>query len=212
LLYFETSDDGIHWSEDQLLAAMPQRDGEQAGHYQVSGLYDNRILGTFFNRHPNGDVDKRTDLYYVETPDLGKTWHDVQKRTLQIPLLQKETTVRVIDYQSKHKNVYVKDMDFDKKGNPICLYVRSNGHKPGPVSGPYEWCITRWDGKEWYTDVITESDHNYDMGSLFIADKEWRVVAPTASMGCRRGGGDMGLHRQRHLLEKEENGNFKQSF
>lgn len=162
LLYFETSADGIQWSEDQLLAAIPEREGEQAGHYQVSGLYDNRKLGTFFNRHPQGDVDKRTDLYYLETSDLGKTWHDVQKRTLQIPLLQKETTARVIDYQSKDKNVYVKDMDFDKKGNPVCLYVRSNGHEPGPISAPYEWCITSWDGKEWRTNIITESDHTFE--------------------------------------------------
>jgi len=111
-LYFETSADGIHWSEDQLLAAIPEREGEQAGHYQVSGLYDKRKLGTFFNRHPNGDVDKRTDLYYIETSDLGKTWNDVQKRTLQIPLLQKKTTALVIDYQSKNKNVYVKEYGF----------------------------------------------------------------------------------------------------
>jgi hypothetical protein len=115
LLYFETSADGIHWSEDQLLAAIPQREGEQAAHYQVSGLYNNRKLGTFFNRHPKGDIDKRTDLYYIETSDLGKTWNDVQERKLTIPLLQKENATLEIDYQSKHKNVYVKDMDFDNK-------------------------------------------------------------------------------------------------
>lgn len=181
LLYFETSTDGIHWSEDQLLAAIPQKEGEQAGHYQVSGLYHNRKLGTFFNRHPNGNVDKRTDLYYIETSDLGKTWNDVQKRNLSIPLLQKENTALVIDYQSKQKNVYVKDMDFDKKGNPICLYIRSNGHEPGPVSAPYEWCITHWNGKEWRTHLIIESDHNYDMGSLYISNNEWNIVAPTAT-------------------------------
>ena len=44
-------------------------------------MHNNRKLGTFFNRHPNGNVDKRTDLYYVETRDLGKTWRNVQKQT-----------------------------------------------------------------------------------------------------------------------------------
>ena len=71
-------------------------------------------------------------------------------------------------------------MGFDKEGNPVCLYVRSNGHKPGPESAPYEWCVTYWDGKLWQTHVVTESDHNYDMGSLYISDKKWEIVAPTA--------------------------------
>jgi hypothetical protein len=178
LLYFETSIDGIHWSEDQLLAAIPQKVGEQSGHYQVSGMHNNRKLGTFFNRHPNGNVDKRTDLYYVETRDLGKTWRNVQKNKLTIPLIERENEALVIDYQSMHKNVYMKDMDFDKNGNPICLYVISNGHEPGPVSAPYEWCITYWNGEEWCTNKITDSDHNYDMGSLYIEDNEWTIVAP----------------------------------
>lgn len=180
LLYFETSQDGVHWSEDQLLAAIPENAGEPAGHYQVSASFKNRKLGTFFNRHPDGDVDKRTDLFYMETEDLGKSWTDVQKNSLEIPLQNKNSSARVIAYRSKNKNVYVKDMGFDKKGNPVCLYIRSNGHKPGPESAPYEWCVTYWGGESWQTNVITESDHNYDMGSLYISDKEWKIVAPTA--------------------------------
>ena len=72
-------------------------------------------------------------------------------------------------------------MESDAEGNPVCLYIRSNGHEPGPVSAPYEWCITQWDGETWQTSLITISDHNYDMGSLFISEKEWKVVAPTES-------------------------------
>lgn len=180
LLYFETSQDGIHWSEDQLLAAIPENAGERSGHYQVSAAFKNRKLGTFFNRHPNGDVDKRTDLFYMETEDLGKNWTDVQKNFLEIPLRNKSSSARVIDYRSKDKNVYVKDMGFAKEGNPVCLYVRSNGHKPGSESAPFEWCVTYWDEKLWQTHVVTESDHNYDMGSLYISDKKWEIVAPTA--------------------------------
>ena len=73
----------------------------------------------------------------------------------------------------------MKDMDFDSKGNPVVLYIRSNGYKPGPESAPYEWCVTFWDGKAWQTTVVTESDHNYDMGSLFIAEDNWSIVGPT---------------------------------
>jgi hypothetical protein len=179
LLYFETSPDGTNWTEDKLLAAIPVKDGEQSGHYQTSNVFQGKKLGTFFNRHPQGNVDKRTDLYYVQTKDFGKTWTNGKGETLDLPLLKMDNPARVIDYSSKGKNVYMKDMGFDKNGNPACLYIRSNGHEPGPKSAPYEWCITKWDGKEWKTSVVTESDHNYDMGSLYISGKEWKIVAPT---------------------------------
>src|SRR5690606_38109107 len=73
-LYFETSADGIHWSVDKQLAAIPVKTGEQSGHYQTSNVFKGKKLGTFFNRHPQGNVDKRTDLYYVQTEDFGLTW------------------------------------------------------------------------------------------------------------------------------------------
>lgn len=178
-LYYETSTDGSHWTDDKLLAAIPVKEGEKSGHYQTSAVFQDRKLGTFFNRHPQGNVDKRTDLYYVQTEDFGKTWTSVSGETLELPLLKVENAARVIDYAVQGKNVYMKDMGFDKSGNPVCLYVRSNGHEPGPVSAPYEWCVTRWDGKDWQTSVVTESDHNYDMGSLYIDKKEWKIVGPT---------------------------------
>lgn len=34
----------------------------RGGHYQTSAAWGDKI-GTFFNRHPNGDVDRRTDVY-----------------------------------------------------------------------------------------------------------------------------------------------------
>ncbi len=180
-LYFESSLDGVTWTEDRLLAAIPVNEGERSGHYQTSSSFEGKKVGTFFNRHPDGNVDKRTDVYYIETSDLGQTWTDVQGNPLEIPLLKLENPARVINYQSQGKNVYLKDMGFDAKGNPVYLYIRSNGHEPGPISSPYEWCITVWDGTKWSTSVVTESDHNYDMGSLFISNDDWKVVAPIIS-------------------------------
>lgn len=179
-LYFESSLDGLNWTKDRLLAAIPEKKGERSGHYQTSACFNGKKVGTFFNRHPDGNVDKRTDIYYMETSDLGETWTDVQGNPLEIPLLELENPALVIDYQSQGKNVYLKDMGFDSNGNPAYLYIRSDGHEPGPVSAPYEWCITRWDGRKWHTSVITESDHNYDMGSLYISEKDWKIVTPTA--------------------------------
>ncbi|WP_163324109.1 BNR-4 repeat-containing protein [Draconibacterium mangrovi] len=178
-LYFESSQDGVNWTEDKLLADIPVYKGEKSGHYQTSNVYNGKVLGTFFNRHPNGIVDRRTDLYYVQTADLGKTWTTVDGTKLDIPITEQNSPARAVDYASKSKNVYMKDMAFDAAGNPVCLYIRSYGHMPGAISQPYEWCVTKWSGAHWQTYRVTESDHNYDMGSLFIQGNTWKVVGPT---------------------------------
>ena len=179
-LYIEKSKNGIQWSDDELLAAIPEQKNEKSGHYQISAQYQEKKIGTFFNRHPNGIVDRRTDLYYIESSDLGETWNTADQQPIFIPVTEKNSPSRVEDYASLKKNIYLKDMVFDSSGRPICLYIRSNGHKPGPVSQPYEWCITKWNGSKWTTHSITTSDHNYDMGSLLFFNEDLYLVAPTA--------------------------------
>lgn len=176
-LYFETSPDGYTWSEDQKLAGIRELGLTKGGHYQVSESHGN-VVGTFFNRHPDGNVDRRTDLYYMETPDMGETWETVEGVNLDIPLEQVDNPSQVIDYASKKRNVYICDMAFDQQGNPLCLYITSHGHEPGPDNAPYLWHVTRWNGQKWETSVVGESDHNYDMGSLYLLDGKWLVAAP----------------------------------
>ncbi|MCG8311469.1 MAG: BNR repeat-containing protein [Cytophagales bacterium] len=179
-LYFETSDDGRQWSPDIGLAGIIEDGAEKSGHYQVSGK-DGDLICTFFNRHPNGRVDKRTDLYYAQTLDFGKTWTTIAGKNLDLPMKTVNCGARLIDYASQAKNVYLKDLNFDDAGNPVCLYVTSGGHEPGPGNAPREWRVTHFDGKGWQTSVICESDHNYDMGSLYIKGKTWTIIAPTIS-------------------------------
>ena len=179
-LYFERSKNGIHWSEDRLLAAIPEKKDQKSGHYQISAQYKEKKIGTFFNRHPNGIVDQRTDLYYLETKDMGETWKTADQKSISVPVTEKSSPSRVVDYLSLKNNIYLKDMVFDSKGRPICLYIRSKGHMPGPENQPYEWCITKWNDSQWTTHTITTSDHNYDMGSLLFFKKELYLVAPTA--------------------------------
>lgn len=178
-LYFETSKDGITWTEDRKISGIREKPEELGGHYQVSNCFKGKVMGTFFNRHRNGEADKRTDLYYVQTSDFGKSWQNVKKEKLIIPLSEVINPAMVIDYFSKERYVYINDMGFDSRGNPVCLYIISKGFAPGPENAPYEWRITRWSGKEWITSVVCESDHNYDMGSLYISDKIWKIVGPT---------------------------------
>ncbi|MFT5886930.1 MAG: hypothetical protein ACI9IP_003402 [Arcticibacterium sp.] len=178
-LYYETSKDGLTWTEDKMLAAIPEKAGEKSGHYQISNTFEDNVVATFLNRHPNGNVDKRTDLYYIQSKDFGENWTTVDGKELKLPLGQQTSPARAVDYASKGKNVYLKDMAFDTDGKPACLYIRSNGHEPGLGSAPYEWCLTKWDGKKWRTSLITNSDHNYDMGSLYISEDAWHIVGPT---------------------------------
>ena len=180
-LYWERSADGRQWTDDRKLAGIREPGHARGGHYQTSARTGNRI-GTFFNRHPNGNVDRRTDLYYAETDDMGATWKNVSGEVLQVPLTELENSARVSDYASKKLNVYLKDMDFDQEGHPVLLFVTSSGHEPGPPNGPRHFRVVRWDGARWHTTVICPTDHNYDMGSLYLRNgrkNEWSVWIPS---------------------------------
>lgn len=177
-LYFETSSNGISWTDDVKLAGIIEDGATKSGHYQVSGKHGDLIC-TFFNRHPDGNVDKRTDLYYSQTMDFGKTWTTIDGKKLDLPMTTVDCGARLIDYADQAKNVYLKDLNFDKNGNPVCLYITSGGHEPGPKNAPREWRITRYDGNNWITTVVCTSDHNYDMGSLYINGDHWKVIGPT---------------------------------
>jgi hypothetical protein len=174
-LYWETSPDGREWSEDQKLAGLE-------GHYQVSSYHageNGGKIGTFFNRHPGGRVDRRTDLYYAQTIDMGRTWTTAGGQPLELPLEDPDNPARVIDYESQGLLQYTVDLNWDRDGNPILLYVTSRGHMPGPENEPRLWRITRWNGEEWETHVVCRSDHNYDLGGLYIMDDRWIIIGPT---------------------------------
>jgi len=170
-LYWQTSSNDIAWSTHQKLAGI-------GGHYQVSNTRGEKI-GTFFNRHPGGNVDKRTDLYYMQTTNRGGNWTTVNGTPLTVPLTTTNNPARVIDYASQGKLMYTCDLNFDTNGNPILLHIVSNGHEPGPQNEPRTWTITRWNGSQWITSTVCQSDHNYDMGSLYIQPGRWLIIGPT---------------------------------
>lgn len=171
-LYWQTSSDGRTWSADQKLAGM-------GGHYQVSGRFGD-LIGTTFMYHPGGNVDKRTNLYYMQTADMGKTWTAVDGKPIATPVTDVHSAPLLIDYQAQGLNVYIHDLNFDREGRPIILYLTSRGAAPGLQNGPYTWRTTQWTGTAWTTHDVTTSDHNYDTGNLYIeSDGTWRIVGPT---------------------------------
>jgi len=169
-----TSRDGIEWNEWQRLAAIEE------GHYQISEVGRGRA-GSAFNFHPNGKgLNWRTNLYYLETPDYGRTWQTVDGRPLSLPLTDISNPALVRDYRDPHRNVYVKDIVFDADDRPVILFVTSGGYESGPKNDPRTWTTARWTGNEWEIREGFTSDNNYDMGSLWLDDDgSWRIVAPT---------------------------------
>ena len=170
-LYFSRSGDGKHWTEPQKLAGI-------GGHYQISETQGERIVSAF-NRHPGGDCDLRTDLYYVESRDLGKTWQTVDGQSVEIPIHREDDITRVRNYSAENRLVYVKDLNFDHLGNPVILYLTSSHCHAGPGGDPRRWEIAHWTGDRWEFHVITTSSHNYDAGSLYIEEQNWKLIAPT---------------------------------
>ena len=189
-LYFKTSRDGEKWSAEKKLAGI-------GGHYQTSCQVGKRLI-TAFNRHPNGKVDQRTDLYYMESADMGQTWTTADGTVLTTPLTTSANPARIRNYSTNANTadnalVYIHDVTSDADGRPVILYITAKDYRPGPDGDPRTWNIARWTGTEWLIHTITTSTHNYDTGAIYIEpDGTWKVIGPTAAGPQFRGaGGEM---------------------
>lgn len=187
-LHWMTSADGREWSTPQLLASVAQ------GHYQISNRRGDRVA-TAFNYHPaKGGLNARTNLYYLETPDMGATWRTAAGEPVETPLIEPHNAALVHDYEAEGRLVYLKDLGFDAAGRPVILYLTTGGYAPGPASGKREWYTAHWLGDQWRIRPFATSDHNYDYGPLYVEEDGWRVIAPTEPGPQPHGtGGDMVL-------------------
>lgn len=190
VISFMNSKDGTDWTEWKDLSKLG------VGQYQTSGN-KGALIGTAFNYHPDrpvrGGLDFRTNLYFLLSRDFGKTWQTVEGKSIDLPLSAVNNAALVHDYDSEKRNVYISDVNFDDKGNPVILFLTSKGPMPGPEDGPRTWHTAYWNGKKWEIYPFTTSGNNYDMGSIYVG-KTWRVIAPT-TMGPQpyNTGGEMVL-------------------
>jgi len=175
-LFFTTSRNGVSWAEWTRLAAI------EKGHYQIS-IHSQEKCCTAFNYHPEPrGLNWRTNLYYLETIDFGATWQNAAEQAVDIPLTTPANNALVHDYAAEGLKVYLKDIRLDAQDRPVILYIVSKGYESGPENGPRTWMTARWTGSEWSIAPVTESDSNYDTGSLYLEqDGTWRIVAPTES-------------------------------
>jgi hypothetical protein len=183
-LYWSTSPNGQTWAPAQKLAGM-------GGHYQLTNTHQGKLVSVF-NYHPGGNVDKRTNIYAVQTTDLGKSWQTLSGKPITTPLTSPQSEALVKDYEAEGKLVYLNDLNFDKNGNPVILAVVSRHFQPGPQGNPHEWLVMHWENGNWQTRKVCESTHNYDMGSLYIQGNTWEIIGPTEPGPQRYGtGGEM---------------------
>ena len=173
-LVWRTSPDGFEWSAPHPLAFIDM------GHYQISCPLNEKI-GTAFNHHPRpGGLNARTNLYYLETRDFGATWTDAAGTRVATPVTTSSVTALVHDYLSEGLLVYLKDLQYDARSNPVILFLTSKGYESGPKNDPRTWRTAQWTGTQWRIRPVTISDNNYDFGSLYIEPEgTWRIIAPT---------------------------------
>jgi hypothetical protein len=205
---FMTSTDGIEWSKWSRIAAIDK------GHYQISTA-NNDKAGTAFNFHPEGKgLNWRTNLYYIETYDFGKTWWSTDGQRLPLPLRDIKNPALVHDYQAQDLKVYLKDIRLDTSDNNYdmgSLYIEANGTwriigptqtgpQPYNPGGEMAMWISKNQGKSWKkTKQLTKDspfNHTYarhpvdahpDFYALW-ADGHGRMPSQSSLYFCDRDG------------------------
>jgi len=199
-LYLNSSRDGRRWDhrwEVEGRGARPAFALIPGGSYQVSRAHG-RVVGTMFDY--NVDAAGRTNLYYVQTSDFGRTWQTADGATVTLPFTQVRNPALIRDYESEHLFVFLKEIAFDARGQPVLLYL-TTPTEANDTTTPRQWRTAHYRAgrRRWEVRDAFVSDNNYDHGTFAIeADGTWRVIAPT-SPGPQPGrtGGDMELWTSR---------------
>lgn len=175
-LYWMTSETGRDWSQPRKLV--------NGGHYQITAASGERLITAYNTHFPANNVDTRTNLSFLQTDDMGRTWRTITGKVVQPPLEPVNADALVRDYRGEGRLVYLKDITFDAAGHPVILYITSPDHRPGPPPAraePRRWTIARWTGSAWVYHEVGTATHNYDVGSLYIErDGTWRLIGPFA--------------------------------
>ena len=125
-------------------------------------------------------MNYRTDIYYLETDDLGKTWRTASGEVVTLPVRNKDSVSRVL-VAEPGQNVYIKGVRFDTEGRPYILYLTSRGPDCGPQNDPRAWKVIHWTGTSWrVVETGITGDNNYDFGTLRLESSDtWRILAAT---------------------------------
>lgn len=174
-LYVQNSKNGRDWSEPRLYSLIAH------GHYQVTWKHEGKV-GSMFNYHPQGKgLNWRTNVYYIESDDGGRTFKNIQGKTLDLPLTEIQNDAMALEYESKGRNCYMKCLRYTSDGRPVMTFLTSGGYESGPKNDPRTIHVAQWTGKKWDIRDVTTADNNYDFASLSLEDdKNWRMITVTA--------------------------------
>lgn len=169
---FNTSRDGVRWNEWKVIAYIDK------GHYQVSAEADGKVC-IAFDYHPQAKgLNYRTNLYYLESSDFGRSWKTRSGEEVSLPLTQINNPALVHDFTTPGLNCYLLDIALNSKAEPAIMVVTSRGYQPGPENAPRQWRLFQY-RNAWEHSIVTTSDNNYDMGSIYFeSPTEIKVIAP----------------------------------
>jgi hypothetical protein len=193
-LYYNTSPDGINWDYHWDLNEVNPRPAFAlipGGNYQVSRAHG-ATVGTMFDY--NVDAVGRTNLYYARTSDCGRTWKTAGGTAITLPITSIKNVALVHDYEAERQYVFLKEICYDDKGQPVLLFLTSPT-EANDTTTPRTWHTAHFNDAtgRWVIRDTFVSDNNYDHGTFAIeSDGLWRIIAPTAA-GPQPGrtGGDM---------------------
>lgn len=173
-LYSTSSPDGLNWSQPIPLAAIEQ------GHQALSWKHKNTIALAFNTNINKNGQNTPTNVYYMETSDLGKNWRNVRKQKIEIPLKTVDNPALIRDYASQDWSIYLKDLNIDRFGFPIILYIMKKNIDSPNRKMSCIWNTARWYGRDWEFAGQIRSNNVLDTGCLNIDEnRNCRLIAPT---------------------------------
>lgn len=184
-VFFSISPDGLTWSKPHSLATFGLAQS------CISGQYRDKVGVALAYRPETMPPEARTNLYYLETSDLGKTWQVYPRNKIQLPLTNVKNAAGICDYQEKYR-VFLRNIAFSQTGTPAILHLICHKSKMSPAQNSRMLTISRWAIREWETGAALRSDHNLDGGELVIDRMKWYLMVPTiAGPQPKTAGGDL---------------------
>lgn len=184
-VFFSISPDGLAWSKPVQLTTLGLGDS------CISGQSRNKV-GIALTYQPEGIAsDDRTNLYYLETSDLGKTWQGFPRRAVGVPLTEVRNPALVNDYGTQWR-VFLRGLTFSQMGNPTVLYIARHTSKAMASQSSRLWTLSRWASRDWETAVTLYSDSDFDGGDMAMDRLTWYMTVPTiAGPQPNAAGGDL---------------------
>jgi hypothetical protein len=103
------------------------------------------------------DNPLRKNVYYMQSPDGGKTWQNIDGTKQTLPVNEEDAE---IVFQSSDNPAYVWDIVADEKQKPYIVFA----HQHDPF---HEFIFTQWQNGKWISSHITNSSKLYSGGNFY---------------------------------------------